>query len=751
MKRCLSLIAVFLLVAAGLYAQPGGFGQNNTCETAAPFCTGTEYEFPAGVNAGQGQAGPCYNCLLTRPNPAWYYMKVLNPGNIIIQMHSQPSKDIDFCCWGPFTSQDCCTQLACNKVVSCSYSSLSYETCNIPNGQTGEYYILVITNFSNQPCNIIFEQTGGSGTTDCTILPPACSNNSPICSGQTLQLNAQPVSSAVYHWWGPANFTSTLRNPTITNATPANAGDYFLRITVNGQPSQDTSVTHAYVYQPEANAGNDTAINNGVTTTLHGSAINGSGSYQYHWEPADKLVDPNIRTPQTVNLFSTTLFTMQVTDDSASCTASDNVTVEIVGGALAVNAIADPASICAGASTQLQAFGSGGAGNYTYSWTGPDGFTSTLQNPTVVPAVTSTYTISVFDGYNSSSGNVVITVIPLPIANAGADKAIPFGTYTFLDGSVEGGSGNYFYTWSPADKLVNANVKSPQTTYLESTTVYSLIVTDLITNCVSNNNPTISVEVTGGPLNVNPVAMPSWICRGDTTQLHASAGGGNVGFYQYTWSSTPPGFSSSEADPVVTPLINTSYHVSVNDGFNTTTGNTSVQIYPEPVIHLGPPDTTICIYDSVALNAGNPGSDYLWSNGATDQLIWVGTTGIGYDLQTYSVEVTNVNGCKSQAGINVIFSFETCVGIRENAMAGKIRIFPNPSNGIITIEMDGDRGTTVGTIISAYGQLMTDFMMPENFTGKSSRVIDLRNLPKGIYLIRFVNPNFNHSQKLVIE
>lgn len=751
MKRCLSLFLLGFILITTASAQPGGFGQNNTCETAAPFCTGTLYEFPAGVNAGVGQSGPCYGCLLTRPNPAWYYMKILEPGNIIIKMHSEPSEDIDFCCWGPFPSQDACTQLTCDKKVSCSYSSSSWETCNIPNGQTGEYYILIITNFSNNPCSIIFEQTGGTGTTDCTILPPPASNNSPICSGQTLQLNAQPVNNAVYHWWGPANFTSSLRNPVINNATPENAGDYFLRITVNGQPSQDTSVTHAFIYQPEANAGNDTSINHGVFAILHGTAVNGSGSYQYHWEPADKLVDPDIRTPQTVNLFAATLFTLEVTDDSASCNATDNVMVNIVGGPLTVNAIATPGAICAGASTQLVAYGSGGSGTYSFQWSGPGGFSSTLPNPTVSPAETSTYQVSVFDGYNSSTNAATVVVIPLPLAHAGTNKAIPHGTYTFLEGSVTNGTSNYFYTWSPADKLVNANVQSPQTTKLSSTTIYSLVVTDLLTNCVSNNNPTVTVEVTGVALNVNPVAIPAYICTGANSQLFAGAGGGSAAAYTFEWVSDPPGFTSSEADPLVNPTANTSYTVTLSDGYNTTSGNTELKIYPQPVIHLGPPDTTVCIYDTVQLDAKNPGSSYLWSNGATTRTIRVETTGIGYDAQTYSVAVTNEHGCASTSEITVIFSFDACVGIGEGSHTGNLKIYPNPSPGMVTVEMNGIKESTSATIISAYGIPVAAFNMPETTPGQLVHHLDLRNLPKGIYLVRLVNSGFTHTQKLVLE
>ncbi|MEI6899017.1 MAG: T9SS type A sorting domain-containing protein [Bacteroidota bacterium] len=752
MRRSLLFLFVVLAIAGRIVAQPGGGGQNNTCETANPFCTGTLYSFPAGVNAGAGQSGPCYSCLVTKPNPAWYFMKVATSGNIIIQMHSEPSKDIDFCCWGPFTSQYCCTQLTCNKVVSCSYSSASTETCNIPNGQTGEYYMLVITNFSNQPCNIIFSQTGGTGTTDCTILPPPCSNNSPLCVGQTIQLTANPIASATYRWSGPAGFHSTLQNPTIPNAQLNNAGDYYLRITVNGQPSADSSKTTVHIYQPVANAGNDTSISNGVFTRLHGNATQGSGSYKYHWEPANLLIQADTAAPKTVNLFTTTIFTLTVKDDSAGCQATDMVTVSIAGGALAVNGIALPSTICNGATTQLQAFGSGGTGNYTYQWTGPNNFNSNLQNPTVQPSVTSTYSVTISDGYNTQTSTVTVVVNPLPIANAGTGKSIPYGTYTFLNGSVQFPTSYYFYSWSPVDKLANASIQSPQTVNLTSTTIYSLIVTDLATNCVSDNQANVSIEVTGGPLNANPVATPDWICKDDTTQLHASAGGGNIGFYTYSWSSTPPGFASTVADPYVYPQQNTTYTVTLNDGFNTTQGMTSVSIYPQPYIHLGPADSLICIYDTIRLNAGNSGSTYLWSNGATTQTVKVQATGIVPETQTYLVKVTNEHGCFSTATINVSFSFNACTGISDiNLDSRPFRIYPNPTKGKVTIEGTGAEKSISITITNAQGVIMKSLVLKGDGFGNTVETLDLSSFPKGIYFVRLGCDSQLWTEKLVIQ
>jgi hypothetical protein len=753
MKRLFFIAVILSMTGIRGMAQPDA-GGNNTCETAAPFCTGTVYTFPAGVNAGQGQAGPCYSCLATTPNPAWYYMRVANSGNIIIFMSSSPSHDIDFCCWGPFTSENCCTQLACNKVVSCSYSPNPTETCTIPNGVTGQYYMLVITNYSNQPCNITFSQTGGTGSTDCTILPPACSNNSPICAGQTLQLTANAVNNASYHWHGPAGFVSNIQNPTIANAQPVNSGDYYLRITVNGQPSADSSKTTAYVYKPVVNAGNDTTIGNSTYANLHAVTTGGSGHYKYHWEPAASLIDPNIQNPRTVYLFASQIFTVTSTDDSAHCTTNDAVTVNVVGGNLAITANSDPSTICAGSTAQLLAIGSGGTGSYTYEWHGPGGFTSSFQNPPVQPMVTSTYTVVIFDGVRHDSATVTVNVNQLPVADAGVNDTIWFGTYIYISGSASGGSGNYFYSWSPPDKLVNPNIQSPRTTNLTQTTVYTLTVTDLTTGCISNNNATVTVQVIGNPLNVNPVANPPMICIHDTTQLHSQAGGGNVGYYQHFWSSNPPGFStifSNDPNPLVHPLVNTVYKDSVWDGFNSVSQTVTVSLYAQPQIHLGPADTTVCPFNMIRIDAENPGSAYLWSNGETTRVIQVGSTGIGNDFQKYKVIVTNEHGCTAADSINLIFDVIACTGIPETLAGHGIRIYPNPSEGTITVEISVPFNEGLISVSTIFGQKISEMKIRGSGTGTSTAHVDLTDLPKGIYLIRFDSEALVQIEKLVIR
>ncbi len=151
------------------YAQTPTSG---TCDNAVGVCSSTSYSFPAGVNAGTAATGPNYGCLTTRPNPAWFFLQMQNSGSITFTMISSPAKDIDYIIWGPFTDRfaSCGTSLNASKIVSCSYSNAATETATIPSGVTGQYYILLITNYSNNATNISFAQTSGTGSSNCDIL-----------------------------------------------------------------------------------------------------------------------------------------------------------------------------------------------------------------------------------------------------------------------------------------------------------------------------------------------------------------------------------------------------------------------------------------------------------------------------------------------------------------------------------------------------------------------------------------------------
>lgn len=80
---------------------------------------------------------------------------------------------------------------------------------------------------------------------------------------------------------------------------------------------------------------------------------------------------------------------------------------------LTAEATATPSEIYTGESSQLDILASGGTGVYNYSWTSnPVGFTSVLQNPTVTPSTTTTYTCIVTSDNQIEEATVIVTLLP---------------------------------------------------------------------------------------------------------------------------------------------------------------------------------------------------------------------------------------------------------------------------------------------------------------------------------------------------
>ncbi len=166
---------------------------------------------------------------------------------------------------------------------------------------------------------------------------------------------------------------------------------------------------------PVVDAGLNQTIANGTSTTLTGTVSSGTPPFTYSWTPAADVVNPSQLSTATVNLSATTVFTLNVTSNNTGCSASDDITVNVTGGALAVSAYASPTTICLGGQTVLTALPSGGSGTYSYSWSpGSSLSDSTIANPTATPLATTTYTVTIDDGFNISTGTVTVTVNDLP-------------------------------------------------------------------------------------------------------------------------------------------------------------------------------------------------------------------------------------------------------------------------------------------------------------------------------------------------
>ncbi len=243
-----------------------------------------------------------------------------------------------------------------------------------------------------------------------------------VCQGQTaVAFSVASILNATSYVWNYSGTGATISNGTTntitiqfaTNATSGNLSVAGINYCGTGVASPIFPIVVNVL--PTADAGANQSIGYGANTILSGSATGGSGVYNWHWEPAALLGNPNIQTPTTVNLTSTVQFNLTVGDATTGCSGTDFVIISITGGPLAVNATASPETTCAGETVQLQALVGGGTGNYAFSWTSePIGFTSNLQNPSANPIISTQYTVIVNDG-NATLGDFAgVTVNPLP-------------------------------------------------------------------------------------------------------------------------------------------------------------------------------------------------------------------------------------------------------------------------------------------------------------------------------------------------
>jgi len=115
-----------------------------------------------------------------------------------------------------------------------------------------------------------------------------------------------------------------------------------------------------------------------------------------------------------------------------------------------------------------------------YTWTGPNSYLSQLKNARIDNASFSnagTYSILVDNGVGcTATANIIIAVNPSPVANAGPDATVVYGTPSSLNASGSGGILPYTFSWTPTTGLDNPNIANP-TANPPTTTQYTLRVT----------------------------------------------------------------------------------------------------------------------------------------------------------------------------------------------------------------------------------------------------------------------------------
>jgi type IX secretion system substrate protein len=289
-------------------------------------------------------------------------------------------------------------------------------------------------------------------------------------------------------------------------------------------------------------------------------------------------------------------------------------------------------TICKGDSVRLN-----GTGNGSYSWFPSTGLSNpNVANPMVAPTQTTTYYLSVSYGGCVDMDSVTVTVLPAPTVTVTPNSSVCAGQSVQLNAT-----GGVSYQWSPGTSLNNPNIANP-TANPASTTIYTVTVT----NAAGCQN-TATTQVTVNLLPTANAGQDVAICTGQSTTLNATGG------VSYLWSPNTGLNFNNISNPVASPSSTTVYTVTVTNANGCTDQDVvRVTVNPLPTANAGN-DIELCQGASTLLNATGgvscswgPATGLNFTNLCSPTATPIFTT-------TYTVTVTDINGCKAQDMVKV--------------------------------------------------------------------------------------------------
>jgi gliding motility-associated-like protein len=569
--------------------------------------------------------------------------------------------------------------------LTCGGAATTTLSATASNGTNGNYSYqwsngATTANTTVGPGTYVVSVTSGGCTSRDTVvvspapLPPvaAFTATSP-CAGSPVSLTntSTPASSIVQTQWnfGGGN-TSSNQSP---NYTFPGAGTYNVTLTVTNAAGCTATVTQPVTVQPPPVPviSAPPSICSGQSATL---TVSGGGTYS--WSPGGQ-------SGSSVTVSPTQSQSYQVTVTSAAgCTATANVQVTVNPPPTAT--VTPSPTLCVGsANGQATVQPSGGTSPYTFSWSnGASGSTAT-------GLAAGSYSVTVTDA-NGCTSVVPATVtsptpvVPVPVSVPADCNGAPTGS---VSATASGGSGPYSYSWNPGGAGSS----------LTGLAAGSYVVTATDANgCTATSSVTVSQP---SPVVANATTVPA-LCNGEASgSAIASASGGTPG-YTYSWSS---GASVATAGS----LAAGSYSVTITDSHGCTTTTTATVSEPSPLILTGSSTLATCGIANGSLSAiaggGTPSYQYAWSPGG-----YSGSNVSGVPSGSYSVTITDANGCTSSTSISIanaggpavtasVLTNVRCAG----GSGGSASVQINSGNGPFSISWPGGATGQVATNLTA--------------------------------------------------
>jgi trimeric autotransporter adhesin len=347
-------------------------------------------------------------------------------------------------------------------------------------------------------------------------------------------------------------------------------------------------------------------------------------------------------------------FALQGTDNLGAVTRD---TFSVVVTALSVTA-SNSGPVCAGSALNLSCT-SGGAGA-TYSWAGPDGFSSTMQNPSITGATSAasgTYTVTVTNGSCEATSTTSATVTTTALT--GTLSVCVGGTTTLTAGA---GGGSWF---SGATGV--ATVTSGEVTGVSAGTA---LISYYNAGCLS----TVTVTVNALPSITTEGSV--YICPGATYTLTASMSGGTWGSSDVAAATV--GMTSGIVTGVATGSTSISYTLAgcVSEPF-------LVGVYPAteaPSAIEGP--SSVCVGGSISLSSSTESGSWSSSNPSVATVSGGMVSGVSGGTAAITYSVTGECGTAYDAHIVTVISLPAAISGPSSVCVGStITLTSSPAGG----------------------------------------------------------------------
>jgi Tfp pilus assembly protein PilE len=469
--------------------------------------------------------------------------------------------------------------------------------------------------------------------------PTPTATGGAFCLGSAINLASS--GGTTYSWSGPNAYASTLQNPLIANSTSINQGVYA--VVVQNINSCSASATAIVVVNPVPTA---TAS---ISTVCLGGNINltSAGGVTYSWTGPSTFTS----TSQNPIIPNSTLSNQGVysvvVKNANNCTASATTSLSING-----LPTTSGSTVCVNGNINLAVSTAN-----SYSWTGPNSFTSTIRTPVLLnasPSNQGTYTANVtfLNGCTATAtASVTVNALPIPTATGGA---VCLGTSINLSGS-----GGVSYSWTGVNSFTSTfqNPVIPNSS-LSNQGAYNLTVTN-VNGCTATTATTVIINILPTATATNVIT-----CLGSTVNL--LSGGGTT----YSWSG-PSGYTSTAQNPIILNSTNANQgtYIVIVSNLNGCTASSTASVFLNP---LPIPTTTgdaVCD-DGTAILLASGGVSYSWSgpNSFTSTAQNITITNVSPSITgTYQVTITNANNCSVTA--NVVLAISNSSNIIESIAA----------------------------------------------------------------------------------